>query len=280
MSATSAIISRPWERPFWKPARHKEGVLIYLVLIHVLAITGIILYPLPGLTVLCVALLFAGLGGLGTTVCYHRALAHKTVKLHPAVEHFLIFWAIFNGSGHPASWVGYHRLHHAEADTPDDISSPSQGGFWWAHLRWLYQSAPADTQRWCPEYSRGIYRFWALAEGPIILLSIACGIVLGWAGLFWIGAFRLVHSLHGQCAVNSLTHLGKSHDGDSSQNMWWLGPLQFTAWGENWHRNHHSAAGTARLGHKWWQVDIGWYVIVLLEAVGLATNVKRLRARA
>ena len=280
MSATAPVLSHPWEQPFWKPARGKAGVLIYLVLIHVLATAGIILYPLPGLTVLCVALVATSLGGLGTTVCYHRALAHRTVKLHPVVEHFLIFWAIFNGSGTPASWVAYHRHHHAEADTPEDISSPAHGGFWWAHLRWLYQSERADSQRWCPELSRGVYRFWALAEGPIILLSIGCGIALGWAGFFWIGAIRLVHSLHGQCAVNSLTHLGKSNDGDSSRNMWWLGPFQLSAWGENWHRNHHSASGTARLGHKWWQVDIGWYVIVMLEAVGLATNVKRLRAHA
>jgi len=279
MSASSSALLRPWEQPFWKPSRGKAGVLIYLVLIHLLAIAGIILYPLPGLTVLGIALGLSCLGGLGTTVCYHRALAHRTVKLHPAVEHFLVFWAIFNGSGHPASWVGYHRHHHAEADTPEDISSPAHGGFWWAHLRWLYQSAPADPSRWCPELDRGLYRFWAIAETPIILLSIGCGIALGWAGFFWIGAIRLVHSLHGQCAINSLTHLGHTNDGDSSRNMWWLGPLQLTAWGENWHRNHHSASGTARLGHRWWQVDIGWYVIVLLEKLGLASHVKRLRPR-
>ena len=91
MSATAPVLSHPWEQPFWKPARGKAGVLIYLVLIHVLATAGIILYPLPGLTVLCVALVATSLGGLGTTVCYHRALAHRTVKLHPVVEHFLIF---------------------------------------------------------------------------------------------------------------------------------------------------------------------------------------------
>ena len=85
-------------------------------------------------------------GHVRTTVAYHRCIAHKTAKLHPVVKHILIFLAITNGSGNPLSWAAYHRLHHAKSDTPEDISSPGVGGFWWAHLRWLYQSAPPNTR--------------------------------------------------------------------------------------------------------------------------------------
>ena len=267
----------PWVMSFWRPARGKAGVLFYLVLIHILAITGLVLYPLPSVPVLGLSLLLACLGGLGTTVGYHRLLAHRTLKVNKPIDHLLIFWAMFNGSGHPASWVAYHRQHHSHADTPDDISSPKHGGFWWAHLRWLYQSAPADTQKWCPELNRGAYKAWRLAEVPVVLLSLFCGLALGWQGFFWIGAIRLVYSLHMQCFVNSVTHMGHSDKGDSSKNVWWLGPLQLTAWGENWHRNHHSSVGSARLGWHSWQVDIGWYFIRALEAVGLASNVRRPR---
>jgi fatty-acid desaturase len=279
MSETALQVPRPWERPFWKPARGKAGVFTYLVLIHALAITGLILYSRPSWKVLAITVFFMALGGFGTTVCYHRMLAHRTLKLNKFVEHLLVFWAMFNGSGAPGSWVAYHRHHHSRADTPEDISSPKQGGFWWAHLRWLYQSAPADRRRWCPELTQGAYRFWTFVEAPVILLSLFCGLVLGWQGFFWVGAIRLVYSLHMQCFVNSLTHLGHSDEGDSSQNLWWLGPLQLTAWGENWHRNHHSNAGSARFGLRWWQTDIGWYFICALEAVGLASNVKRPRTR-
>jgi stearoyl-CoA desaturase (Delta-9 desaturase) len=115
-------------------------------------------------------------------------------------------------------------------------------------------------------------------EVPVILLSLFGGLALGWQGFFWLGAIRLVYSLHMQCFVNSLTHMGHSQEGDSSKNVWWLGPLQLTAWGENWHRNHHNNAGSARLGLRWWQTDIGWYVICALEAAGLASKVKRPRA--
>ncbi|HEX2712565.1 MAG TPA: fatty acid desaturase [Candidatus Acidoferrales bacterium] len=278
MSQTAIQEIRPWERPFWRPARGKAGVLFYLVLIHTLAVIGLILFPLPSLRILSLTLLFTALGGFGTTVCYHRMLAHRTLKLNKVIEHLLVFWAMFNGSGAPASWVAYHRHHHSRSDTPEDICSPTHGGFWWAHLRWLYQSAPADPQRWCPELNHRAYKFWTLAQAPVVLLSLFCGLALGWQGFFWLGAIRLVYSLHMQCLVNSLTHLGHSEEGDSSKNVWWLGPLQLTAWGENWHRNHHSNAGSARLGLRWWQMDIGWYFIYALEMAGLARNVKRPRA--
>lgn len=269
---------RPWERPFWRPAPGKAGVLAFIVLIHVLALAGLVLYPLPGWTILGIAVAITALGGLGTTVVYHRLLAHRTLKLNKAIEHFLIFCAMFNASGAPASWVAYHRHHHSKTDTPDDISSPKHGGFWWAHLRWLYQSAPADARKWCPDLTRGVYKLWTCAEVPLIVVSLSCGLLLGWRGFFWLGAIRLVYSLHMQCLVNSLTHLGEEEE-DSSKNVWWLGPLQLTAWGENWHRNHHTNAGSARLGLHWWQPDIGWYFIYALERVGLASGVKRPRLR-
>ena len=61
------------------------------------------------------------------------------------------------------------------------------------------------------------------------------------------------------------------------ENVWWLGSLQLTAWGENWHHNHHSNADSAQFGLRWWQVDIGWYFIRALEAGGFARKVRRRR---
>lgn len=278
LNASVPSIARPWEQPFWKPAKGKAGVLFFLVLIHALAIAGLILYPVPRLPILGVSILFIAFGGLGTTVVYHRLLAHRTLKLNPVVEHLLIFWAMFNAAGSPASWVAYHRHHHANADTPDDISSPKHGGFWWAHMRWLYQCERANKQKWCPELTRGMFKFWTYAEPPLLLFSIVFGVIFGWQGFFWLGAIRLVYTLHMQCLVNSLTHLGHADEGDSSKNVWWLGPLQLAAWGENWHKNHHSHAGSARLGLRWWQPDIGWYFIYAMELAGLAYNVKRPRS--
>ena len=111
---------------------------------------------------------------------------------------------------------------------------------------------------------------------PIVTISVCSGLVLGWQAFFWLGAIRLVYTLHCQMLVNSLLHMtpGLPDGVDSSRNIWWLGPLQFGAWGENWHRNHHSDSNAARFGHRWWQIDVGWYVIRGLKALGLASDVR------
>jgi fatty-acid desaturase len=267
---------RPWARPWWQASEGNGAVLFYLVTVHVLALVGVVLFPLPGWRVLAVALAVAAVGGIGTSVCYHRALAHRSLRLKPAVEQVLIFFAIFNASGGPVSWAANHRHHHAKADTAEDISSPRHGGFWWAHLRWVYQWSGSPARRWCPDLDKPRYRVWQSLQIPIIALSLACGLALGWEGFFWVGAIRLVYVLHFQMFVNSLLHLtpGLPEGADTSRNLWWLGPLQLGGWGENWHRNHHSDANAARFGRRWWQTDLGWYVICILKPLRLAGNIR------
>jgi len=267
----------PWTQPWWRVEDENVPVFIYILLVHVLAVVGLLLFPVPGWKLFLATFITTFLGGLGTTVGYHRALSHRAVKLHPVVEQILIFFAVFNGSGAPSTWIANHRNHHANSDTIDDVSSPRHGGFWWAHLRWLYQWEASSMEKWCPDLIKTRYLFWAKVQPYLIAVSLTFGYLLfGWAGLFWLGALRLVWCLHMQAFVNSLLHLkeGLPDGADTSQNIWWLGPLQVSAWGENWHGNHHAYPASACFSRHWWQVDIGWYVIRGLEQIGLATNVR------
>jgi fatty-acid desaturase len=225
------------------------------------------------------ALLLTWLGGFGTTVCYHRSLAHRAVKLNPLVRHFLTFFAVLNGSGTPSGWSANHRLHHAHSDTVDDVSSPRIGGFWWAHLRWIWQAGQAPVSRYCPDLDRPQYRLWDRLQLPVMALSYAGGLALGWEAFFWLGSIRLVFALHAQCFVNSVCHMGpESTPGtDSSRNVAWLAAWHLLQ-GENWHRNHHAYPWCARLGLTPMQIDTGWWLIVLLEKLGLARDIKRPRA--
>jgi len=277
MSQSALAEKHPWTLPWWKADGDNLATLVYIVLIHGLAALGIVLFPLPGWKVFWGTVFLTACGGLGTTVGYHRALAHRAVKLNPVIEQILILFAVFNGSGAPSTWIANHRNHHANSDTIDDVSSPRHGGFWWAHLRWLYQWEPSDMRKWCPDLIRPQFLFWAGIQPLLILISISFGyLVAGWAGFFWMGAIRLVYSLHMQAAVNNVLHLkpGLPEGVDSSQNVWWLGPLQISAWGENWHGNHHAYPASACFSRRWWQIDVGWYVICALEKLGLATNVR------
>ncbi len=79
MSKNAIHEVRPWEQPSWKPARGKTAVFFYLLVIHILAIIGLILYPLPSMRVLIFALFITALGGFGTTIgtigCWRTALS-------------------------------------------------------------------------------------------------------------------------------------------------------------------------------------------------------------
>jgi fatty-acid desaturase len=282
MSRSALAEKHPWTLPWWKVHGDNVSTFYYLVVIHLLAAIGIVLFPLPGWKLFLATLLVTCGGGFGTTIAYHRALAHRAVRLNPVVEQILIFFAVFNGSGAPGTWIANHRNHHANADTLDDVSSPRYGGFWWAHLRCLYQWEPSSLDKWSPDLVRPRYLVWTKLQPILLVISMTFGyFFFGWRGLFWLGAIRLVYSLHLQAFVNSLLHLkpGLPEGVDSSQNIWWLGPFQLTAWGENWHGNHHAHPASARFSQHWWQVDIGWWVICALEAVGLATRIRTYRER-
>lgn len=270
----------PWNSPWWKATSGDRATFFYIVAIHILAGIGLFFFPTPGWRVIVATVALAWLGSLGTTVCYHRSLSHTALRLHPAVRHLLIFFAMFNGSGSPDSWTANHRQHHSKVETAEDISSPVIGGFWWAHLRWLWQAGNVPLSRWCPDLDKPEYRFWNRMQVPMLAVALLGGLAFGLPAFFWLGPMRLVTSLHAQCFVNSIAHMREGHQPgeDSSQNIGWLAPLHFFQ-GENWHRNHHAIPSSAKFGWKFWQLDFGWYAIVLLEAVGLAKGVKRPSAR-
>jgi fatty-acid desaturase len=254
-------------------------VLPWFILIHLTAVVGLILFPLPGWRVLLGAFALAWIGGMGTTLCYHRALAHRALRLNAVVRAILIFFAMFNGSGSPITWAASHRVHHAHADTPADVSSPVLHGFWWAHLRWLWQAESPSIARFCPDLDRFPYRIWRPMQPAILALSYFGGLYFGLAAFFWLGAIRLVFSLHAQCFVNSVCHSepGTPIGEDSSSNVGWLGVMHFFQ-GENWHRNHHARPALARLGRTWRQPDMGYVAICILEVMGLASEVRRSRS--
>jgi stearoyl-CoA desaturase (delta-9 desaturase) len=276
------LSARIWEKPWWHCAPGEGLTFGWIVGLHVLTVVGLVLLPLPSLTVLAVSFALLVCGGLGTTVCYHRALAHRSLTLNPVIEQVLILFAVLNGSGNPRTWAAMHRLHHATSDGENDISSPHHGGFWWAHLRWLWQAPQAPSEKFKHDLNGWRLRFWDKAQVPVVALSCFGGLM--WSGAtvpdvlaacLWLGPIRLLYALHVQCSVNSLCHLGPiTATHGSSRNLWWL-TLAHLGQGENWHANHHKRPVDPRLGYGW-QVDVGWWVSWMLSTCRLA----RLRAGA
>ena len=282
-ASASAVENDPRIYSIWNPrawlmyAPGELPTLLWVVGVHIVLVIGLILLPLPPISAFITAFVLLFLGGLGTTVAYHRALAHRAVTLHPAIEQVLIFFAMFNGSGSPRNWVAMHRHHHIHSDKPDDISSPHYGGFWWSHLRWLWQADQPDRDRYVKDMMAFRYRMWTSLQILVLFFAISTGALwfffVPWqealAAMLWIGPVRLMWALHTQCTVNSICHLGAIADhGGSSRNVGWLSFAHFGQ-GENWHANHHRAPANPRIGHRW-QLDLGWVSIRTLGLVGLA----------
>jgi stearoyl-CoA desaturase (delta-9 desaturase) len=98
----------------------------------------------------------------------------------------------------------------------------------------------------------------------------------GLAMLFWGTGVRMVYVMHVTWFVNSATHLWgyRTYETtDDSRNNWWVGLLAF---GEGWHNNHHAYQRVASQGHRWWEVDVTYWVILAMEKTGLAWDVIRL----
>ena len=72
--AIDIVKLKPWTQPWWKPAPGDGPTFFWMVLIHVTAVVGLCLFPFPGWRVLVAAAVLHFLGGLGTTVCFHRGI--------------------------------------------------------------------------------------------------------------------------------------------------------------------------------------------------------------
>ena len=93
-------------------------------------------------------------------------------------------------------------------------------------------------------------------------------------GFLWGGLARVFFIHHVTWSINSVCHFWgtkpfRSHD--ESRNNIVFGILGL---GEGWHNNHHAFPTSARHGLKWWQLDMSYVLIRLMEAVGLAWHVR------
>jgi len=212
---------------------------------------------------------------VATTVYLHRTLAHRALTLRPAVTQAFrsVIW-ISTGS-RPRQWVAVHRKHHAFTDVAGDPHSPVLNG--WIKVQMLnvqmYRGEarnPATVARYAkdlpPTRLDRVYYDHALV-GLAVGVGALC-FVFGWqVGL--LASFVHVNLyLGGSAAVNAIGHhFGSRPYDNSAGNLQWLALI--TA-GEGLHNNHHAAPTSAKLAHRWFEIDPGWYVIKVLTWLRLA----------
>lgn len=257
------------------------GVTAFMAAFHIAAIGALFMFSWSTLAVFVIMWWVAGSLGIG--MAYHRLLTHRGFKTSKAVEYFLTVCGTLAMEGGPVSWVATHRIHHSFSDREGDPHSP-RDGVWWSHMGWIINGQSLHrnvdvTLRYVPDLARDPFHVWLTRWH--FLPQIALGFFLfylgGWAFVLSGIFLRVVFSWHATWFVNSAAHIWGSRrfvTRDDSRNNWWVALLSF---GEGWHNNHHAHPASARHGLAWYEIDVNWYGIKLMERLGLVRAIKLAR---
>ncbi|KAG6575952.1 Palmitoyl-monogalactosyldiacylglycerol delta-7 desaturase, chloroplastic, partial [Cucurbita argyrosperma subsp. sororia] len=209
-----------------------------------------------------VAVRLGNLTGMAISVSYHRNLTHRAFKLPKWLEYSLAYCAAHAIQGDPIDWVSTHRCHHLYADTGRDPHSPIYG-FWFSQMMWFFDSYNLTKKnnvrdlekQWFYRFMHKTYWLHPLALS-VLLFAIGGVPYVIWGMGFVLIELIVVREVRSELACNI------------------YGQFALITFGEGWHNNHHAFEYSARHGHEWWEIDIGWYIIKFLQAIGLATCVK------
>jgi stearoyl-CoA desaturase (delta-9 desaturase) len=250
----------------------------FMLAFHVGAVLALFMFTWKGLA--AAIFLWWVTGSLGIGMGYHRLLTHRGYKTPRWVEYSLTMCGTMALEGGPVAWVATHRIHHQNTDKEGDPHSPQDGGLW-AHMGWILTGKAmhrntAELLPFVPDLRKHKFHMWISKYHwvPMVGLGAILYAIGGLSCLMWGAFLRTVVGLHATWLVNSATHMWGSQrfiTGDSSTNSFWVAILTF---GEGWHNNHHAAPQSARHGLAWYEIDMNWYGIFALRALGLAWDVK------
>jgi len=263
---------RPAPKPTWR--LWLEG--LPFILLHFVPLLAL----LPGVHVRPIDWVMCGVlyvvRMFGVTGVYHRYFSHRTYKTSRGFQFVLALLAMSSAQKGVLWWAAHHRHHHKYSDMPEDIHSPVQKGFWYAHVGWIFDGTEATDYSKIKDFARYpelvfLNKLWFL---PPTLLGFGMFLAFGWSGLLIGFALSTVLLWHGTYTINSLTHVfGKRvyETTDDSRNSFILALITL---GEGWHNNHHYYQASTRQGFHWWQLDVTYYALRALQAVGLIWDIR------
>ena len=247
--------------------------------------SGILDLPWWGLVI--VTLVLTHISVAAVTICLHRHQAHRALGLHPLASHFFRFWLCLTTGMVTKEWAAVHRKHHAKCETADDPHSPQIYGInrvLWGGV-FLYVKE-AHNKQTLERYGHGTPDDWL--ERNVYSSRAKAGLVI--MGLINVSLFGIVPGLlmlavqiawipfWAAGVINGIGHYWGYRNwscADASTNIF---PLGILIGGEELHNNHHAFGSSAKLSNRWYEFDIGWMYIRILEMLGLA-QIKKIAPR-
>ncbi|MBB3225003.1 stearoyl-CoA desaturase (delta-9 desaturase) [Massilia umbonata] len=217
------------------------------------------------------------------TIYLHRHQAHRALELHAIPSHFFRFWLWLTTGQVTKEWAAVHRKHHAKCDTEEDPHSPVTRGIkkvFWEGAE-LYR-AETKNKETLDKYGHGTPDDWMernlytkYSWQGVALLLILNVMLFGAKGLTVWAVQMLWIPITAAGIINGIGHYWGYRNFDCSDAATNIIPWGIIIGGEELHNNHHTYATSAKLSSKWYEFDIGWGYIRMMEMVGLA-KVKKL----
>ena len=247
--------------------------------------SGILDLPWWGYLLVTLALTHVTIAGV--TIFLHRHQAHRALELGPVPSHFFRLWLWLTTGMVTKEWAAIHRKHHAKCETAADPHSPQVLGLnrvlWSGVFLYVKESRNTDTME---RYGHGTPDDWLERKlysplhkaGVVLMLGIDVALFGIWPGALIWGVQMVWIPFWAAGVVNGIGHFWGYRNfacADASTNFF---PLGILIGGEELHNNHHAFATSARLSNRWYEFDIGWLYIRLMEMLGLA-RVKKVAPR-
>jgi stearoyl-CoA desaturase (delta-9 desaturase) len=236
------------------------------------------LLNLSGWQVFFVILAFTHITIAAVTIYLHRHQAHRALDLHPLISHFFRFWLWMSTGMVTKEWAAIHRKHHAKCETEEDPHSPQTRGikkvFFEGAELYRAESKVAETME---KYGHGTPDDWiernlytrhsALGVSLMLIINVvlfgAIGLTVWAVQMAWI-------PITAAGIINGIGHYWGYRNYDCNDAATNIFPFGILIGGEELHNNHHTFGTSAKLSSKWYEFDIGWMYIRMLETVGLA----------
>ena len=212
---------------------------------------------------------------LATSIYLHRALAHRSVTIHP-VASVLFRTVLWLTTGQcRRQWVAVHRKHHAFTDCEGDPHSPRLLGFWRVQLfnAYYYVLACRDRatiEKYAPDLAPDRLDRVLFSHGVVGLatgLSALCVLMGPRAGLLAGGLHAALYVMGLAPAINALGHWrgGQNYENTARNSA----VLAWVTGGESLHNNHHANPRAPKFSVRSREFDPSWPVIRALAAVRL-----------
>jgi len=245
------------------------------------------LLDLPWWGLVAVTLVLTHISIAAVTIFLHRHQAHRALELHPLASHFFRFWLCLTTGMVTKEWAAIHRKHHAKCETAEDPHSPQIFGIgrvlWGGVFLYVKEARNAATLE---RYGHGTPDDWlernlyssrakpgliVMGMINITLFGIVPGLLVLAVQIAWIPFWAAG-------VINGLGHFWGYRNWSSADASTNLFPMGILIGGEELHNNHHAFASSAKLSTRWYEFDIGWVYIRMLELFGLA-QVKKVAPR-